>query len=103
MLCDRDLCMPNIKLVRKGGVAIFYNVKHSQRVSPLCINNDRIIGIQYQCSEDLYMYIFQVYLPSSKQSISKYKEYMEKLSSDKGVVVPMGDINAHISSRKFTK
>ena len=108
-VCDRDLCKPNVKLVRKGGVAILYNVKHSKRISPLCINDDRIIGIQYQCSEDLYMYIFQVYLPSSNHSISKYKEYMEKLSNitqmycEKGVVVLMGDINAHISSSKFTK
>ena len=108
-VCDSDLCMQNIKLVRKGGVALLYNIKHSKRITPLDIKDDRIIGVQFQCSKDVYMYIFQVYLPSANHSISRYKEYIDKLSdiaqiySDKGVVVVMGDINAHISSNKFTK
>ena len=70
-VCDSDLCIPNKKLVRKGGVALIYNIKHSKRITPLDIKDDRIIGIQFQCSEDLYMYIFQVYLPSANHCITR--------------------------------
>ena len=108
-VCDSDLCFSNAKSVRKGGVAILYNIKHSNRICSLDLNDDRIIGIQFQCSDELFMYIFQVYLPSANHSVCKYKEYIEKLSdiaqiySDKGVVLFMGDINAHISSNRFSK
>ena len=49
-VCDSDLCFSNAKSVRKGGVAILYNIKNSKRISYLDVNDDRIIGIQFQCS-----------------------------------------------------
>ena len=107
--CDYDLRVPKICTVRKGGVALMWNTKHTSRISPLLIEDDRIIGIQYQCSNDCFLYIFQIYLPSSGHSLSKYNEYIEKLSdivqmySDKGTLIILGDTNAHISSHKFIK
>ena len=38
--------------VGKGGVAIFWKLTIDSRVSLLNINDDRIIGIQYQISKD---------------------------------------------------
>ena len=85
--CDYDLRAPNICTVRKGGVAIMWNKKHTSRIPPLLIDDDRIIGIQYQCSNNCFLYIFQIYLPSSGHSVSKYNEYLIdiiQIYSDKG-------------------
>ena len=56
--CDFDLRVPNICTVRKGGVAIMWNTRHTSRISPLLIEDDRIIGIQYQCSIDCFFIYF---------------------------------------------
>ena len=104
---DRDLEIPGSCYVRKGGVAIMWKRQYSSRVAPLSIEDDRIIGVQFESSKDSYMYVFQVYFPSSNHPISKYREYVDKLSdllnvySLKGVVVVMGDINGHIESFSY--
>ncbi len=71
-------------------------------ITPLCVDDDRIIGIQYQLSSTAYVYLFQVYLPSSNHSINVFRDYIDIVYelkcqyTDKGVVIFMGDFNAHI-------
>ena len=45
-VCDRDLVASSCRTVRKGGVAILWHRKHNNRVVPLNIDDDRIIGVQ---------------------------------------------------------
>ena len=65
--------------------------------------------IQLQRSVNSYIYIFQVYLPSSNHPISEYRSYVDKLNDiihvyvEKGIVIVMGDINAHLNSQHYSK
>lgn len=106
---DSDLYIPSGRKVGKGGVAILWHTRHSNKVTPLSIDDDRIVGIHYHVSTLMHLYIFQVYLPCSNHSIQYYREYIEKLEniislySGKGMVVIIGDINAHLKSAHFCK
>ncbi|MES9881493.1 MAG: reverse transcriptase family protein [Sedimenticola sp.] len=101
--------MPSRRKVGKGGVAIMWHVKHNDKVTPLTIDDDRIIGIHVHVSASIHLYILQVYLPCSNHPTLIYNEYIEKLENlisiycDKGIVVIMGDINAHLPSTHFRK
>ncbi|MES9880824.1 MAG: reverse transcriptase family protein [Sedimenticola sp.] len=83
--------------------------RHNGRVTPLSIEDDRIIGIHVLVSERVHLYVFQMYLPSRNHPISKYRDYVEKvenlvsLYAEKGIVVLMGDVNAHLQSKHFIK
>ena len=60
------------------------------------IDDDRIAGIQYQVSKDNYVYILQVYLPSSNHPVSTLSDYLLKLQDicslygEKGTLLIMG-------------
>ena len=55
------------------------------------------------------LYIFQVYLPSANHRISVYREHVELLYnivsmySQLGIVILMGDFNAHLNGPSFIK
>ena len=106
---DSDLERPSRRKVGKGGVAIFWKRTIDSRVSVLNIDDDHIIGIQFQISKDNFVYIIQVYLPSSNHAISHFDEYLLRLHDicsmykDMGTLIIMGDINAHINGRNFVK
>ena len=99
---DFDLKRPSSRKVGKGGVAILWHDKINKCVTPIELDDDRIVGIQVMLDTDNFMYFFQVYLPCSNHSIYKYREYIEKLEninsiySQKGVVCFMGDMNCDI-------
>ena len=57
-VCDKDLRNPCVYNVRKGGVAILWNNKYSNNISVLPIDDDRIVGIQFECSKNCFLYIF---------------------------------------------
>ena len=59
--CDKDLCVTNAKGAGKGGVALLWHKKLDHLMSPLPIDDDRLIGLQLQLSPSQYMYFIQVY------------------------------------------
>ena len=77
---DSSLHYPSNRRVGKGGVAILWHIKYDSCVTLLCIDDDRILGVQIEMSESSYIYLFQVYLPCSNHSIQIYREYIEKLA-----------------------
>ena len=81
---DFDLEKPSRRKVGKGGVAIFWNQSLDSRVSLLSIDDDRILGIQYQISKDNFVYIIQGYLPSANHTFSQLDEYLLKLQDIRG-------------------
>lgn len=106
---DSDLQKPSRRKVGKGGVALFWKWSIDSRVSLLNIDDDRIIGIQYQLSERNFVFIIQVYLPSANHRMDEFESYMLKLRDicnmyfDKGTMVIMGDFNAHRNGPIFVK
>ena len=71
-------------------------------VSPINIDDDRIIGIEILLDALNCYYIFQVYLPCKNYPGSEYKNYIDKLEnlvsiySSRGTVIIMGDMNSEI-------
>ena len=61
-------------------------------ISPLSIDSDRIVGIQYACSKGDYLFFLAVYFPSSNHSMEEFREAADLLwvicnsSSMQGVV-----------------
>lgn len=55
--CHSDLLLPGNRKVGKGGVAILWHNSMSNLVTPLDIDNDRIIGIQLQVAPGAYMFL----------------------------------------------
>ena len=106
---DFDLEKPSKRKVGKGGVAMFWKADIDSRISLLNIDDDRIMGVQYQLSKDRFVYIIQVYLPSANHSISQLEDYLTKLQdicsmyTEMGTLVIMGDLNVHINGRLFLK
>ena len=103
-VCDSSLNLPSTRRVGKGGVAIFWHKRLDCYVSPLLIEEDRIVGVQLELFPYEYIFIFQVYLPCSNHSITDYRESIEKLNnylsfySVRGTVIIMGDFNANLNS-----
>ena len=99
---DVSLSFPTKRKVGKGGVAILWHKRHDQYITPLDIDDDRIIGIKYNCCLNSALYIFQVYLPCSNYSLIAFTEYIDKLRNilnlytEKGIVVLMGDMNVNL-------
>lgn len=99
-VCDNSLQMPSNRRVGKGGVAIMWNIKYDNYVTPLLIDDDRIVGVQFQYDQNRFMYIFQVYLPCRNHCIQYYRDYVDKLYNlysyytESGTVILMGDFNS---------
>jgi hypothetical protein len=99
---DNDLVLPLFRKRAKGGVALLWKHSLDSRVAHMDIIDDRIIGIRLTIAKYEYMFILQVYLPTTSQPIEFYREYMLKLAdlhsiySPQGRVVIMGDFNAEL-------
>ena len=95
--------------IRKGGVALLLNKKHNNKISQIELEDDRLIGIQLQLQSGVYVFIIQVYLPSSNNGMCVYNEYIEKLDdiihiyTEKGKVIILGDFSAHLQSKSVLK
>ena len=66
---DNDLRTPGCRTIGKGGVAIMWHRPLNSCVTPLDIDSDRICGVQYKLSANMYIYVLQVYAPCSSHSI----------------------------------
>ena len=101
---DTDLLIPSSRRVGKGGVCLLWHKKLDNLITQITCDSDRIIGIQIQFSENIFIFIFQVYLPSSNHSVAKYNDVVFQLKiivsqyNDKGIVMVMGDMNIDISA-----
>ena len=78
---DTDLLLPLSRRVGKGGVCLLWHNKLNHLVTPIPCDSDRIIGIQVQYSEHNFVFIFQVYFPSSNHSVAKYQEVLSHLEN----------------------
>lgn len=100
---DHDLSIVSQRKVGKGGVCLLWNKRLSNVISPVPIDDDRIIGLQINLGMHNLIFVFQVYLPCSNHSINSYKGYIDKIENilstyyQKGVVIVMGDINSELS------
>ena len=105
VVCDFDLNRPSSRKVGKGGAAIFWHRSLDNLVIPLETDSDRVCGIQYTFNQHLQFYILQVYAPSSSHSIQVYKDFIDYLHvcismySQTGLVIVMGDFNAHLRGK----
>ena len=54
---DFDLERPSKRKVGKGGVALFWKRSIDKRVTLLNIDDDRMIGMQYQITEHCFLYV----------------------------------------------
>ena len=108
-ICDSDLNVYRNRSVGKGGVALLWKKKLNQSISPLCIESDKIVGIQLQLSRDTFVYILQVYLPCSNHRIEQFREHIEQLFnlismlSQLGSVILMGNFNAHLNGSRYIR
>ena len=108
-VADFDLEKPSRRKVGKGGVALFWKCCLDSNITLLNIDDDRIIGVQYQLSESNFIFVIQVYFPSANHRINEFELYLCKLQdlcsmySDKGTLIIMGDFNAHRNGRVFLK
>ncbi|MCG7879141.1 MAG: reverse transcriptase domain-containing protein [Candidatus Thiodiazotropha endolucinida] len=95
--------------IGKGGVAILWHKSLSNFITPLDIDSDRICGIQYRLCENMYIYFIQVYAPCSNYPIPLYRDFIDCLQtvismfSQHGIVIVMGDLNAHLQGQRFIK
>jgi len=77
-----------------------WHKKQNNSVTPLCIDDDRIIGVQYQVSASQFLYLFQVYMPRGNHNNAVYSSYIDRLFdlwntySENGICVFLGDFNA---------
>jgi hypothetical protein len=101
-VCDNDLVLPLFRKRAKGGVAILWKRSLDARICTVDTNDDRIIGVRLTLNTNMYMFLFQVYFPSTNYSLDLYNEYTVKLRdihamySQIGIVVFMGDFNAEL-------
>ncbi|MES9884072.1 MAG: reverse transcriptase family protein [Sedimenticola sp.] len=106
---DSDLSTPSCRRIGKGGVGLLWKRQYDACITPIDIDDDRIIGIQFEVSKSVYMYIFQIYLPCSNHPISTYRDYLDSIHAlvcmykERGVVIMMGDYNAHLNGSCFIK
>ncbi len=56
---DVDLRLPGNRRVGKGGVALLWNKRLCNSITPIHVDDHRIIGVQYEMSRTAYMYIFK--------------------------------------------
>ena len=82
---------------------------YNDHITPVHIDNDRIIGVQFRTDTGEYLYIFQVYSPSSNYDIRTYREHLECVQdiisgyADRGRIILMGDFNSHLQGKSFIK
>ena len=93
----------------KGGVALMWHKSLNNSITTLDIDSDRMCGIQYRICSNRYIYFIQVYAPCSNYPVSIYRDFVDLLQTvistytDHGIVVVMGDMNAHLQGQRFIK
>ena len=93
----------------KGGVGLMWHKSLNNNITTLDIDSDRLCGIQYRICPNRYIYFIQVYAPCSSCSVSIYRDFVNLLQTvismyaDQGVVIVMGDMNAHLQGQRFIK
>ena len=108
-ICDHDLDNPSNRKVGKGGVAILWHRSLDSQVTPLDIDSDRICGIQFRISRQLHFCILQVYAPSSNHPVQTYRDFSDhrhaiiSMYCFNGLVVVLGDFNAHLQGERYIK
>ena len=108
-VCDNDLLLISRRKVGKGGVALLWHRSLNDKVTPLDIDSDRICGLQFRMNDNLFIYILQVYAPCSSHSINTYRDFIDLLHvtismySNNGLVLILGDFNAHLQGKRFIK
>ena len=104
---DFSLKVPSNRRVGKGGVAILWHKKLDNKVTPLPIEEDRIIGVQIEIFPAEYIFVLQVYFPCSNYSIAEYRDVLDRLDNyinfyaERGTVIIMGDFNTNLISSKY--
>ena len=94
--------------LRQGGVAILWRKAMGYAISDVCLNivTDRVVGIVLQRQEQLPVYIFTVYMPSTNATMDDYQQILDILQViydtffEKGIIVISGDFNAQLGSNK---
>lgn len=95
--------------IGKGGVCLLWHKRLDNIVEPLQIEppDDRIIGIKVTLSDNEILYVFQVYLPTTRYTVELYQNYIDKLCElsssygSLGRVVIMGDFNGHFKGERY--
>ena len=91
-ISDSDFRVPCSRKVGKGGVCLLWHKRFDNFVSPIFLDDDRILGIQIMLSQTNIVFIFQVYLPCTNHSLSVYKEYIEFLDNIINTYRQMGTV-----------
>ncbi len=106
---DADLKTTGTRRVGKGGVALMWKRLIDQYITPLDIDDDRIIGIQYEVAKSVVHCTFSKCI--SHVAIIQFQEFRDYLDSlhallsiynEKGIVIMMGDYNAHLNGLILT-
>ena len=93
---DFSLLMPSKRKVGKGGVCFLWKRTLNSMITPIDVQDDRIIGIQILLNPDHIVYIFQVYLPCSNHGVDTFKNYIDQIEnlifsySEKGMFIISG-------------
>ena len=106
---DRSHCVssndnPDILSGKRAfaGVGLLWKASFGDLISPLPIDGDRIVGIQYACPKGDYLFFLAVYFPSSDHSMEEFRETLDLLwvicdsYFMQAVVTIMGDFNCHL-------
>ena len=101
--CDSRLSLDSLSRRGKGGLAFFWRKSLMASVEVLeNIGNDRIAAISVKQHESEQMFLVGTYLPCATESMEVYNSYVEQLENvlyqlqQRGTIIIMGDINAHI-------
>ena len=95
--------------ISRGGVALMWHRSLGSDITTLDIDSDRICGIQYKICPNRYIYFIQVYAPCSNYPIHEYRDFVDVLQTlisayaEMGIVIVMGDMNAHLQGQRFIK
>ena len=80
-----------------AGVGLLWKASFSDLISPLSIDSDKIVGIQYECPNGDYLFFLALYFPSSYHSMEEFRETLDLLwVIMQGMVTIMGDFNRHL-------
>ncbi len=97
---DNECKHPYKRRSGKGGVALLWHAKYDRLVSVIPIDDDRVVGIQFNLGGGDFLFIFQVYLPCINHTADAFSYYIDKLFdlwsmySILGTVMFIGDFNA---------
>ena len=71
------------------------------------VESDRIIGIEIHLPNDIYLFVFAIYMPASSLPLHEFKECFDLLHElfnvyrQSGQMVLMGDFNVKIKGSRY--